>query len=181
VADGLQEPHDWNSMDFDISKPQPMDVYSLSNTTAHDIYDTFLLGNSFNYTTSDTSFIMSTTISTMPPHAMQRFTRTAAYKGPARVTATMMKRILTAYPMMLRNRGPPPPFIHASMATDDVTAYHRPLESLANCESLMHLLGSGDGKDASKRLVWKNVSLECERVHVEVGTTTTQCCVSCTK
>lgn len=181
IADGLQEPFVWNSMDFDTSKLKPLDVCSPSNTTAYDIYDTFLLGNSFNYTASDALFITSTTISTMPPHPMQRFTSTTAYKGSARVTAMMMKRILTAYPMMLRNRGPPPPFIHASMPIDNVTAYYRPPESLANCESLMRLLGSGDGNDASKRLVWKNIRLECERVHVEVGTTITQCCVSCTK
>jgi hypothetical protein len=181
IADGLQEPFDWNSIDFDTSKLQPLDLYSPSNTTAHGIYDTYLLGNSLNYTTSDTMFITSTTIPTMPPHPIQRFTRTSAYKGSARMTAIMMKRILTAYPMMLRNRGPPPPFIHASMSTENVTAYHKPLESLSNCKSLMHLLGSGNGNDASKRLVWKNVGLECERVQVEVGTTTTQCCVSCTK
>jgi hypothetical protein len=181
TSDGLQEPLNWNSMDIDASKLQPLEDYSSSNTTAHGIYDTFLLGNSFNYTTSDTLFMTSTTISTMPPHPMQRFTRTTAYKESARVTAIMMRRMLTAYPMMLRNRGPPPPFIHASMLTDNMTAYQKPLESLANCESLMQLLGSGNGNYASKRLVWKNISLECERVHVEVGTKITQCCVSCTK
>lgn len=80
----------------------------------------------------------------------------------------MMKRILTAYPAMMRNRDSLPPFIHTSSLSGATAALNQPSESLTTCESLMQLLGSSKGGDASRRLVWKNVRLECERLHLEV-------------
>lgn len=148
-------------MDFDTSKLQP------SGMTAIGPYDPLLFMSSFNYINSDTWPLNDTSIATMPPHPMQRITRTCGYKGSAAVTAKMMRRLLTAYPGMMSNRGPPPPFLHVSFLAGAVTTFRKPLESLATCESLMQLLSSSDSNEASRRLVWKNVRLECERVHAQ--------------
>jgi hypothetical protein len=172
ISKDLLEPFDWNLMEFDTSKLQPLDFYRPSGAMIHDPYDPALQWNSLNYTTSEPSFMKTTSVSTMPPHPMQYFTGASVYEGRARVTAAMMKRILTAYPTMMRNRGPPPPFIHSSFFTNEMTTYRKPLEALATCEGLMQLLNSSDGNDASRRLVWKNIRMECERVHVNVRDTT---------
>jgi hypothetical protein len=98
-------------------------------------------------------------IPSMPQHQLRFFTQKPSIAGPAFSTAMMMLRILTSYPTMLRDASAPPPFIHPSFLAPESG-----LEALATCASLMQLTGPG-----SRRLVWKNVRLECERMQVQVS------------
>jgi hypothetical protein len=98
----------------------------------------------------------------MPTYHMRSFTQrpTTTATGITNPTATMMLRILTSYPIMLRDPKNPPPFIHPSFLDS------RSLESLDTCASLVQMLASG--VKGSKKLLWKNVRLECERLGVQV-------------
>jgi hypothetical protein len=96
---------------------------------------------------------------------LRSFTRKPAIKDGALTTSMLMLRLLTSYPMMLRDPNAPPPFIHPFFLADQES---RTMESLTTCVSLIQMLESGGS--ASKRLVWKNVRLECERLQVQVST-----------
>ncbi|KAI5206838.1 hypothetical protein E4T39_02245 [Aureobasidium subglaciale] len=66
---------------------------------------------------------------------------------------------LQSYPLMIMGHDILPPFIHpASMAFGDDSD----IEPLANCLSLMHMLGGGIR--GSRKLFWRNVRSECERM-----------------
>lgn len=41
------------------------------------------------------------------------------------------------------------------------------MESLINCISLVHMINSG--VQGNRKLFWKNVRLECERMYAEVS------------
>lgn len=63
--------------------------------------------------------------------------------------------------MMMRDNALPP-FIHPQMASSDTGS-----ESLHNCISLMHLHNSG--LPGSRKLFWRNVRQECERLSKHVS------------
>lgn len=65
--------------------------------------------------------------------------------------------------MMLRH-GTLPPFIHPRLISSH--AENTRMEPLTNCVSLMHMIGSRI--QGSRKLFWKNVRLECERLCAEV-------------
>ncbi|KAH7406726.1 hypothetical protein DE146DRAFT_753280 [Phaeosphaeria sp. MPI-PUGE-AT-0046c] len=101
-------------------------------------------------------------LSSMPLYHLRAFARNpVTVSGGANTTSILMMRMLTSYPMMLRDPTSPPPFIHPLFLTSE----ERPLESLNTCVSLMQMLGSGI--KGSKKLVWKNIRLECERLQVQ--------------
>jgi len=65
-----------------------------------------------------------------------------------------------------------PPFIHPKILEidlDDGNGKGNAMEPLANCVSLMHMIGSE--VKGSRKLFWKNVRFECERLCAEVRTT----------
>ena len=105
----------------------------------------------------------------MPTYDLRSFRKKSMTRGGANTTAMLMIRILTAYPMMMRDKASPPPFIHSSYMTNGLDCENRSYESLATCASLMQMLGSGGKR--SRKLLWKNVRLECERFHAEVSAT----------
>lgn len=155
----------WDLIDFSSPKQQdwfyrdplePMDLTSheLASIETQHLHDPV-----------ETYKTMDLTISTMPTFEMRCFPQRAAIKGSANATATMMTRILTSYPSMMCKQQSPPPFIYSSSLKDST---HQPMdESLATCTSLMHLLSTNT--TASHRLVWKNMHLECERLHAQVN------------
>jgi hypothetical protein len=63
---------------------------------------------------------------------------------------------------MLRDDGPPP-FIHPDSVSD---VDNCDMESLSNCFTLMPMLRSR--AEGGRKLFWKNVRMECERVFEEV-------------
>ncbi|PVH91977.1 hypothetical protein DM02DRAFT_605940 [Periconia macrospinosa] len=72
--------------------------------------------------------------------------------------ASLIFYTLKSYPLMLRQHTLPP-FIHPEYVsfTDEGTT----TESLDNCITLMHMASGGQG---SRKLFWRNVRQECERL-----------------
>lgn len=73
---------------------------------------------------------------------------------------------LKSYPRMMRH-DTLPPFIHPRLLSSGVEDNH--MEPIHNCISLVHMTSSG--VPGNRKLFWKNVRLECERLYAEV------CCV----
>ena len=82
--------------------------------------------------------------------------------GPQRIHSLIF-HTLKSYPLMMPQHGSLPPFIHPSLmssAEDDPNT-----EPLKNCISLVHMISRDRG---SRKLFWKNVRMECERLAAEV-------------
>jgi len=73
--------------------------------------------------------------------------------------ASLIFYTLKSYPLMLR-QNTLPPFIHPSYVsfTDEETT----TEPLENCIALMHMMANG--VKGSRKLFWRNVRTECERI-----------------
>jgi len=163
--DDTEELFRWDMTDFAAPKLHTWDYRKSPVPIAPMPFDLAISRLENEYPLDHMSSILETTMPMMPTYEMRCFTRRPTLKGAAHATATMMTHILTSYPPMMRNPASPPPFIHPSSmvrAADN----HQSHESLATCASLMGLLGSGS--EANRKLVWKNVRLECERLHAEV-------------
>ena len=103
------------------------------------------------------------TIPISPTSTFRSITQRAKMKtGPQRI-ADMMFYTLKSYPLMLR-RGELPPFIHPRLLSFEFE--NSDIEPLTNCISLMHIIRSR--VQGSRKLFWKNVQLECERLYAEV-------------
>ncbi|KAF2801434.1 uncharacterized protein BDZ99DRAFT_553252 [Mytilinidion resinicola] len=70
---------------------------------------------------------------------------------------------LKSYPLMMLRHNILPPFIHPRITSSDSEDNY--MEPLTNCISLVHMISSG--VQGSRKLFWKNVRLECERLHEE--------------
>ncbi|KNG85755.1 hypothetical protein ANOM_005732 [Aspergillus nomiae NRRL 13137] len=73
--------------------------------------------------------------------------------------AKLILHNLKSYSQMMLAHNMFPPFIHPAMVSSDIC--NPDFEPLANCIDLVHMIGSGI--QASRRLFWKNVRMECER------------------
>jgi len=80
-------------------------------------------------------------------------------------TANLILYTLKSYPRMLLRPNTLPPFIHPYLISSEVDS--RDMESLINCISLVHMINSG--VQGNRKLFWKNVRLECERMYAEVS------------
>ncbi len=94
--------------------------------------------------------------------------------GPRRI-ANLILHTLKSYPLMImgshgNKQNSLPPFIHPLLASADLRAdvleINDHMEPLHNCMSLVHMLGHGFR--GSRKLFWKNVRMECERLCAEV-------------
>ncbi|KAK0122676.1 hypothetical protein ONS96_009713 [Cadophora gregata f. sp. sojae] len=108
--------------------------------------------NSFNFSIppSPASSIRILTIRPRPKPSTQRI-------------ANLLFHNLKSFPLMLSRQGTLPPFIHPNMVSSDGGYSH--VEPLTNCISLVHMISSGI--QGSRKLFWKNVRLECERLCAE--------------
>lgn len=78
--------------------------------------------------------------------------------------AKLILHNLRSYPQMMLRHNTLPPFIHPSVVSSDLD--NPDLEPLTNCIVLVHMIGSGI--QASRKLFWMNVRMECERLCEEV-------------
>ncbi|KAK8108096.1 uncharacterized protein PG998_010109 [Apiospora kogelbergensis] len=97
------------------------------------------------------------TIPRSPSNNNRSIIRRAKIKTGAQRVATLIYHTLKSYPLMMMRDNALPPFIHQQMASSDTGS-----ESLHNCISLMHLHNSG--LPGSRKLFWRNVRQECERL-----------------
>ena len=85
-------------------------------------------------------------------------------KGAQRI-ADLVLYTLKSYLLMLQHPDNPPPFLHPRLlAFHDVE--NTEMEPLTNCMGLMRMISS-DAR-GSRKLFWRNVRLECERLCQEV-------------
>ncbi|KAI0382483.1 hypothetical protein F5Y04DRAFT_252746 [Hypomontagnella monticulosa] len=88
--------------------------------------------------------------------------RPKRHAGAQRIS-NLTLRTLKSYPLMMLRHNTLPPIIHPSLVSRDVENAH--MEPLTNCLSLVHMISSG--VQGSRKLFWKNVRLECERLSEE--------------
>ena len=111
--------------------------------------------------TSTSSPIVS--IPPFPSHIVRSLTQRPKPRAGAQRIANLMLHILKSYPKMLI-RDTLPPFIHPHLISSDVG--EKNMEPLTNCISLVHMISTG--VQGCRKLFWKNVRLECERLCEEV-------------
>ncbi|KAF2420126.1 hypothetical protein EJ08DRAFT_31223 [Tothia fuscella] len=80
--------------------------------------------------------------------------------GAALRTANLILSTLKSYPFMMMRHNSLPPFIHPQMLFSQGESLQ--VEPLTNCISLVNMISSGI--QGSRKLFWKNVRLECERL-----------------
>ncbi|KAL6905044.1 hypothetical protein GGI43DRAFT_298915 [Trichoderma evansii] len=97
------------------------------------------------------------------PGAVRSMIRRPRTQTAAQRVSNLISHTLKSYPLMLLRSNTLPPFIHPSMITSDDENIH--MESLTNCLSLMHMISTGI--QTSRKLFWKNVRMECERLSEE--------------
>ncbi|PMD16193.1 hypothetical protein NA56DRAFT_731411 [Hyaloscypha hepaticicola] len=74
--------------------------------------------------------------------------------------ANLILHTLKCYPLMMLRYNTLPPFIHPGLISSDVEDNH--MEPLTNCISLVQMISGG--VQGSRKLFWKNVRQECERL-----------------
>lgn len=156
----------WNLISVEKEMPSSSDLEDVERTTQNSMTPSHIqrieYGSYINGTSTITSPVLSMTANY--DLALRSFTRKPAIKGGALTTSMLMLRLLSSYPMMLRDPKSPPLFIHPSFLSDQES---KTMESLTSCTSLIRMIESGS--TASRRLLWKNIRLECERLQVQVS------------
>ncbi|KAF1851288.1 uncharacterized protein K460DRAFT_273591 [Cucurbitaria berberidis CBS 394.84] len=109
--------------------------------------------------------IPSPSIPTMPTHNLRSFAQNPAIIAGTQTTAILMARILTSFPIMMRSQDSLPPFIHPYSLSNVPGSESKSLESLTTCMSLMQMVSTS--AHGGRKLLWKNVRLECERLQGE--------------
>ncbi|KAL5426956.1 hypothetical protein PMIN04_001679 [Paraphaeosphaeria minitans] len=88
--------------------------------------------------------------------------KSKARPGSHRVV-TLILHTLKSYPQMMLRDGTLPPYVHPHLVSSDFNG--NDMESLSNCISLVHMISHK--VRGSRKLFWKNVRLECERMSTE--------------
>ncbi|PSN74876.1 hypothetical protein BS50DRAFT_512169 [Corynespora cassiicola Philippines] len=100
--------------------------------------------------------------STPSYHVRSMFQRTRVNRGPQRV-ADLILHTLKSYPLMMQRYDALPPFVHPELLSSK--SQNQGMEAMRNCRSLFYMLRGGI--QGSRKLLWKNIQLECERWRVE--------------
>jgi hypothetical protein len=79
-------------------------------------------------------------------------------------TTNLILHTLKSYPKMMLHHNTLPPFIHPRLISSNVD--NDDMEPLLNCMSLVHMVKGG--VKGNKKLFWRNVRIECERLREEV-------------
>lgn len=72
-------------------------------------------------------------------------------------TSTLIQHTLKSYLLTMLRHNSLPPFVHQRLISPEFD-----MEPLTNCISLVHMIGAG--MKGSRKLFWKNVRMECERL-----------------
>lgn len=107
----------------------------------------------------------------MPTYHLRSFAQSRSVTGRSSATATLMTRLLASYPRIMHRPGSFPPFIHPHSLGLSTHNLSEGSESLATCVALMQMVSSG--ATGSRKLLWKNIRMECERLQAEVTSITT--------
>lgn len=164
----------WDMLDMDVTSIEDLDDQTI-NQTLLDSTSPSIQSNEYGLTgylnshTRQMVHVQCSSIPTMPAYELRSFAQNPAIKGGPQPTAMLMVRMLTSYPMMMRSQDSLPPFIHPSSLSDVPDSESKSVESLITCMSLMQMISTR--AQGSRKLLWKNVRLECERLQGEVSYT----------
>lgn len=103
-------------------------------------------------------------IPTTPTSTFRSFIQRPKMKTGTSRIANLILHTLKSYPLMMMRHNTLPPFLHPRVISSDVA--NDEMEPLTNCLSLVHMISSGF--HGSRKLFWKNVQMECERLCEEV-------------
>lgn len=101
----------------------------------------------------------------LPTYTLRSLMQRPKVNAGAQVTATLIRRIFSSYPMMMLRYNTLPPFIHPQWISSPGEKNY--LEPLTNCMSLVHMISAG--LSGSSKLFWRNVRQECDRLCEEVA------------
>lgn len=128
-----------------------------------------LLGQRDAWTHQTFMAAQSQPIQRMPNYHLRSFGQSKSITVRTSLSATLMTHILTSFSKMMYSPGSLPPFIHPYSLGNNLHNPNDGFESLTTCAALMQMLSSG--APGGRKLFWKNVRLECERLQIEVRTT----------
>ena len=97
-------------------------------------------------------------------YTLRSFDQRPNLKTGAQRIVNLILHTLKSYPLMMLRDNTLPPFIHPHLISPDVE--NNNMEPLTNCISLVHMLSSRILR--SRKLFWKNVQMECERLCADV-------------
>ncbi|OBT89058.1 hypothetical protein VE02_02017 [Pseudogymnoascus sp. 03VT05] len=95
-----------------------------------------------------------------PAMTIRSLIRRPKVSAGAQRTANLILHTLKSYPLMMLRHGSLPPFIHPRLISSEAESNN--MEPLTNCICLMHMISSGIR--GGRKLFWKNVQMECERL-----------------
>lgn len=103
-----------------------------------------------------------------PSPAVRSLIQRPSRQPGAQRVANLILHTLKSYPHMMSRHDALPPFIHPSLVSSD--AEDVSMEPLTNCISVVRMISGG--VRGSRKLFWKNVRMECERLVAEVRRST---------
>lgn len=101
----------------------------------------------------------------IPTLAYRSFDQRPRLKSGSQRITNLILHTLKSYPLMMLHDNNLPPFIHPHFALSD-DPENSDVEPLTNCINLVHMRSSRI--HGSRKLFWKNVRMECERLCAEV-------------
>ncbi|KAJ9607678.1 hypothetical protein H2200_007756 [Cladophialophora chaetospira] len=155
---------------FNWNDPVVKDLDLLNRPTNYDtvVYDQINPLSIFGQSTPSTNHAFQMqqsrpslvpTIPIVPSTMVRSLKQRPKPKVGAHRIANLMLHTLKSYPIMMM-RNALPPFIHPHVVSSDFGNIH--MEPLINCISLVNMISAG--VRGSRKLFWKNVRLECERL-----------------
>ena len=103
----------------------------------------------------------SRSIPAVPTSNPRSFIQRSNMKAGTERTATLIRHMLKSYVLKMLRHKSLPPFIHPYLVSAEFA-----MEPLDNCINLVHMI-SGEMK-GGRKLFWRNVRMECERLCAEV-------------
>lgn len=161
VADLEGEYLNWNAPEIELPDNELIEFLDLQTNETSPYFSTggsLVSRHSFPI---DQEFQINWSIPALPtpnPHSLTK--RSTANVGMER-TATLVLHTLKSYVLSMLRHNSLPPFIHPSLVSAEFL-----MEPLMNCINLVHMIG-GEMK-GSRKLFWRNVRMECERMCDEV-------------
>ena len=159
---------DWNEpeIDFDFDDFLKLDA---NNKTFpyHSSRASSLVRHSSPSTTVHFQEVISArklSIPTLMEHSVRSYIHLPSTRPGAQGITKLIMHTLKSYPHMMLRYNTLPPFIHQRLVGPHFDASS--MEPLTNCISLVHMISSG--VRGSRKLFWKNVRMECERLFTEV-------------
>lgn len=98
-----------------------------------------------------------------PSSTVRSLNRRPRMHAGAQRTTSLILHTLKSYVVMLR-QDTLPPFLHPSLVSSNVE--NPDMEPMTNCISLIHMMGNKT--QGSRKLFWRNVRQECERLCEDV-------------